>query len=88
MGMIKEKMDLDIEVSKLKLLKANHLSQKYALEDAIGKGFPKQIAETQARIAGYGADIATVKENTHPNGDGFSPLTLAGVTHGAESLLI
>ena len=48
--MIKEKMDLDIEVSKLKLLKANHLSQKYALEDAISKGFPKQIAETQARI--------------------------------------
>lgn len=79
--MIKEKMDLDIEVSKLKLLKANHLSQKYALEDAISKDFPKQIAETQARIAGYGADIATVKENTHPNGDGFSPLTLAGVTH-------
>ena len=79
--MIKEKMDLDIEVSKLKLLKANHLSQKYALEDAISKGFPKQIAETQARIAGYGADIATVKENTHPNADGFSPLTLADVTH-------
>ncbi len=66
--MIKEKMDLDIEVSKLKLLKANHLSQKYALEDAISKGFPKQIAETQARIVGYGADIATVKGNTHPMG--------------------
>ena len=79
--MIKEKMDLDIEVSKLKLLKANHLSQKYALEDAISKGFPKQIAETQARIAGYGADIATVKGSTHPNADGFSPLTLAGVTY-------
>ena len=79
--MIKEKMDLDIEVSKLKLLKANHLSQKYALEDAISKGFPKQIAETQARITGYGADIATVKGNTHPNADGFSPLTLVGVTH-------
>ena len=79
--MIKEKMDLDIEVSKLKLLKANHLSQKYALEDAISKGFPKQIAETQARIAGYGADIATVKENTHPNADGFSPLVLMGVPH-------
>ena len=79
--MIKEKMDLDIEVSKLKLLKSNHLSQKYALEDAISKGFPKQIAEMQARIAGYAEDIATVKENTHPNGDGFSPLTLAGVTH-------
>ena len=82
--MIKEKMDLDIEVSKLKLLKANHLSQKYALEDAISKGFPKQIAETQARIAGYGADIATAKENTHPNGDGFSPLALAGVTYAEK----
>lgn len=82
--MIKEKMDLDIEVSKLKLLKANHLSQKYALEDAISKGFPKQIAEMQARIAGYGADIATVKENTHPNADGFSPLTLAGVTYAEK----
>ena len=79
--MIKEKMDLDIEVSKLKLLKANHLSQKYALEDAISKGFPKQIAEMQVRITGYGADIAAVKENTHPNEDGFFPLTLAGVTH-------
>ena len=79
--MIKEKMDLDIEVSKLKLLKANHLSQKYALEDAISKGFPKQIAEAQARIAGYCADIAAVKENTHPNADGFSPLMLAGVTY-------
>ena len=82
--MIKEKMDLDIEVSKLKLLKANHLSQKYALEDAISKGFPKQIAEAQARIAGYGADIAAVKENTHPNADGFSPLTLAGVTYAEK----
>ena len=79
--MIKEKMDLDIEVSKLKLLKANHLSQKYALEDAISKGFPKQIAETQERIAGYGADIAAVKESTLPNADGFSPLALAGVTY-------
>ena len=90
--MIKEKMDLDIEVSKLKLLKANHLSQKYALEDAISKGFPKQIAETQARIAGYGTDIATVKEHTAPNADGFSPMTLAGKVYtekkaaGAELL--
>ena len=82
--MIKEKMDLDIEVSKLKLLKANHLSQKYALEDAISKGFPKQIAETQERIAGYGADIAAVKESTLPNADGFSPLTLAGVTYAEK----
>ena len=63
---------------------ANHLSQKYALEDSISKSFPKQIAEAQARIAGYGADIAAVKENTHPNADGFSPLALAGVTYSEK----
>ena len=92
--LIKEKMDLDIEVSKLKLLKANHLSQRYALEDAISKTFPKEIAEQQARLAGYGADIAVVKENTHPNVDGFSPMVLAGTTYtekkeaGAELLAL
>lgn len=79
--LIKEKMDLDIEVSKLKLLKSNHLNQRYSLEDAISKTFPKQIAETQARIAGYGADVAAIKQNTHPNADGFSPLILAGTTY-------
>lgn len=79
--MIKEKMDLDIEVSKLKLLKANHLSQRYSLEDSISKIFPRDIAETQARLVGYGADIAAVKEQTHPNGDGFAPMTLVGVTY-------
>ena len=82
--MIKEKMDLDIEVSKLKLLKANHLSQRYALEDSISKTFPREIAETQARLAGYGADIATAKEQTHPNADGFAPMTLAGVTYAEK----
>lgn len=79
--MIKEKMDLDIEVSKLKLLKANHLSQKYALEDAISKGFPKQLAETRATLTGYTEDIATVKANTHPGADGFSAIVLAGTTY-------
>ncbi|MCI7659447.1 MAG: SNF2-related protein [Flintibacter sp.] len=82
--MIKEKMDLDIEVSKLKLLKSNHLSQRYALEDSISKTFPREIAETQARLAGYGADIATVKEQTHPNADGFAPMTVAGVTYAEK----
>ena len=82
--MIKEKMDLDIEVSKLKLLKSNHLSQRYALEDSISKTFPREIAETQARLAGHGADIATVKEQTHPNSDGFAPMTLAGVTYAEK----
>ena len=79
--MIKEKMDLDIEVSKLKLLKSNHLSQRYALEDSISKTFPKEIAETQARLAGYGTDIAIVKEQTHSSAAGFSPMTLTGTTY-------
>ena len=82
--LIKEKMDLDIEVSKLKLLKGNHLSQRYALEDTISKTFPKSIAETQERLAGYGADITTVREHTAPNADGFSPMTLAGKVYAEK----
>lgn len=82
--MIKEKMDLDIEVSKLKLLKSSHLSQRYALEDAIAKTFPRDIAEQQTRLTGYGADIATVSEHTHPDADGFSPMTLAGTTYAEK----
>ena len=82
--LIKEKMDLDIAVTKLKLLKSSHLSQRYALEDAISKTFPKSLAETQERLAGYGADIATVKEHTAPNADGFSPMTLAGKVYAEK----
>lgn len=65
----------------MKLLKGSHLSQKYALEDAIAKQFPKDIAEQELRIAAYAADRTTVKENTHPNEDGFSPMVLAGNTY-------
>ena len=54
---IKEKMDLDIQVSKLKLMKANHTSQKYRLEDNITKHYPQQIAVLQERIAGLENDI-------------------------------
>ena len=92
--LIKEKMDLDIEVTKLKLLKSSHLSQRYSMEDAISKTFPKSIAETQERLAGYGADIAAVKAHTAPNEDGFSPMTLAGKVYtekkaaGAELLVM
>ena len=92
--LIKEKMDLDIAVTKLKLLKSSHLSQRYALEDAISKTFPKSLAETQERLAGYGADIAAVKAHTAPNEDGFSPMTLAGKVYtekkaaGAELLVM
>jgi len=76
---IKEKMDLDIEVSKLKLLKANHLSQKYALEDKILKEFPLRISSLEQRIVAVKADIAHAEQHTHPNEDGFSPMEIRGV---------
>ena len=60
---IKEKMDLDIQVSKLKLMKANHTSQKYRLEDNITKHYPQQIAELRERIEGLKNDIRTYEWN-------------------------
>ena len=75
---IKEKMDLDIDVSRLKLLKANHLSQRYALEDKILKEIPQKIASLEQRIEGYKEDISHAEECTHPNEDGFSPMVLQG----------
>ena len=79
--LIKEKMDLDIEVQRLKLLKANHLSQRYALEDQIIREFPQKIAALEQRIAGFESDIVHLKEHTHPNADGFSPMVLRGRTY-------
>ena len=78
---IKEKMDLDIDVQRLKLLKANHLSQKYSLEDNIVKYFPQAIAIAKGRIKNAQEDIAIRDANTHPNQDGFSPMVVAGVTY-------
>ena len=78
---IKEKMDLDIDVQKLRLLKANHLSQKYALEDKIIKEFPQKIASLEQRIEGYVADIAYAAQHTTPNEDGFSPMVVDGITY-------
>lgn len=77
---IKEKMDLDIDVSRLKLLKANHLSQRYALEDQILKEFPQKIKSLEQRIEGYKADIDQRKRNTESNEDGFSPMIMPGGT--------
>lgn len=77
---IKEKMDLDIDVSRLKLLKANHLSQRYALEDQIIKEFPQKIKSLEQRIEGYKADMTQLAQNTLPNEDGFSPMIMAGGT--------
>jgi hypothetical protein len=73
-------MDLDIDVSRLKLLKANHLSQRYALEDQIIKEFPQKIKSLEQRIEGYKADMAQLAQNTLPNEDGFSPMIMAGGT--------
>ena len=78
---IKEKMDLDIDVQRLKLLKANHLSQRYALEDQIIKYLPQKIVSLEQRIEGYTADMNRLKENTHPNEDGFSPMEVEGVVY-------
>ncbi len=73
---IMEKMQLDADVAKLKLQKSSHLSQRYMLEDKLIKEFPKAIAETEERIAGYTADMETAETNTHPNPDekNFSPM--------------
>ena len=77
---IKEKMDLDIDVTRLKLLKANHLSQRYSLEDQILKEFPQKIKSLEQRIEGYRADIDQRKRNTEPNEDGFSPMFMPSGT--------
>ena len=69
---IKEKMDLDIQVSRLKLMKANHTSQIYRLEDNIAKNYPKQIEVLQERIRGFETDMETVRKNLPADKDNFS----------------
>ena len=69
---IKEKMDLDIQVSKLKLMKANHTSQKYRLEDNIAKHYPQQITILKERISGMQTDIQTAKANLPVDKEQFS----------------
>ena len=69
---IKEKMDLDIQVSKLKLMKANHTSQKYRLEDNIAKHYPQQNTILKERISGMQADIQTAKANLPVDKEQFS----------------
>ena len=64
---IKEKMDLDIQVARLRLLKQNFLSEKYALQDRIVKHFPAEIKRYEERIAGYEEDISYLKEQEQGN---------------------
>ena len=69
---IKQKMDLDVQVSKLKLMKANHTSQRYRLEDNITQHYPQQIATLKERIDGMKADIKTTKANLPADKEQFS----------------
>jgi CheY-like chemotaxis protein len=69
---IKEKMDLDVQVSKLKLLKANHTSQIYRLESDIAKNYPVQISALKERIAGMQFDVSVVKNVDLQDNDTFS----------------
>ncbi len=69
--------DLDIEVSRLQLLKGSYLSQKYELEDSVLTRLPREIRQQTERIEGYLADIETLKENA-PAGDAFPAMTLNG----------
>ena len=78
---IKEKMDLDIAVQRLKMLKASHLSQRYALEDKIAKAFPDQIAALEQKISGYKSDIELREAQTMPNEDGFSSMEVEGTVY-------
>ena len=74
---IKEKMDLDVDVARLKLMKANHQSQQYRLEDNILRFFPEQIEQNKGFVAGFEADMKTLAENPHPV-DGFAGMTVRG----------
>ena len=76
---IKEKMDLDIQVSKLRLLKSSYLSEKYALEDKIIKYYPKKIAQTKELISGLESDLKRASEHPKPTDDRFVGIEVKGV---------
>lgn len=77
--LIKEKMDLDVAVTKLKVSKANHTSQQYSIEDSVRKHFPERIAKTEQRIEGYKSDLAHVKAQPIIT-EGISPMTVLNKT--------
>ena len=77
----KEKMDLDIQVSKLRVLKQSYLSEHYDLEDRVLKYYPQTIKEYEERIAGYENDAALVEQHKPQGEDKFCPMTLEGVTY-------
>lgn len=77
----KEKMDLDIQVSKLRVLKQGYLSEHYDLEDRVLKYYPQTIKEYEERIAGYENDVALAEQHKPQGEDKFCPMTLTGVTY-------
>ena len=77
----KEKMDLDIQVSKLRVLKQSYLSEHYDLEDRVMKYYPQTIKEYEERIAGYENDVALAEQHKPQGEDKFCPMTLKGVTY-------
>ncbi|MGX8701593.1 DEAD/DEAH box helicase family protein [Caproiciproducens sp.] len=74
---IKEKMDLDMDVAKLKLMKANHQSQQFRLEDNLLKYFPEEIERNKGFIKGLETDMATLETHPHPK-DGFAGMVVRG----------
>lgn len=81
---IKEKMDLDIQVQKLKLLKSNFLSEKYALEDKIIKYYPQRIISLENRIEGLKQDVETAKQHPKPTDDRFVGMEVKGVFYSEK----
>ena len=77
----KEKMDLDMQVAKLKVLKQSYLSEHYDLEDRILKYFPQTIKEYEERIVSYESDTALAEQHKPQGEDKFCPMTLKGVTY-------
>ena len=82
---IKEKMDLDIQVQKLRLLKSNFLSEKYALEDKIIKFYPQEIARRTDTIEGLKSDIERAKQHPKPPDDSFIGMTVKGVFYSEKA---
>ena len=82
---IKEKMDLDIQVQKLRLLKSNFLSEKYALEDKIIKFYPQEIARRTYTIEGLKSDIERAKQHPKPLDDSFIGMTVKGVFYSEKA---
>ena len=74
---IREKMDLDVDVARLRLMKANHQSQQYRLEDNILRHFPAQIEESKGFLSGFEADMKTLEQHSHPK-DGFAGMEVKG----------